>query len=89
VAEFGHNNPESFFQPFRYQAPMAAHVERLPTQNDGIGAEVLSDLLWDERFKLLAVFPVKQVRVFRFQKPRGAEPEAGSAFPGRIWVLPG
>jgi hypothetical protein len=46
---------------------MATHVERLPTQNDGIGAEVLSNLLRIERIKLLVVFPVKQYRVFRVQ----------------------
>ena len=50
---------------------MAAHVERLPTEKDGIGAEVFSNLLRVERIKLLAVFPVKQFRVFRLQKPAG------------------
>ena len=64
MLELGHDNPEFFFQPFRYQAPMAPHIERLPTQNDGVGAEVLSNLLCVERIKLPAVFPVQQFWVF-------------------------
>ncbi len=50
---------------------MATHIERIPTQNDGIGAEVFNNLLRVERTKLLAVFPVKQFWAFRFQKPMG------------------
>ena len=67
----GLDNPEFFFQPFRHEAPMATHLERSPTQNDGIGAKVFSNLLCVERIKRLAVLPVKQFWVFRFQKPTG------------------
>ena len=44
---------------------MATHIERLPTQKDGIGAKRLSNLFCVERIKLLAVFPVEQFWIFR------------------------
>ena len=64
MLQLGHDNAEFFFQPFRYQAPVAPHVKRLPAKQNGIGAEVLSNLLCVEQIKLLAVFPVQQFWVF-------------------------
>ena len=58
MLQLRHDNPELLFQPFCYPAPMATHIERLPTQNDGIGAEVLGNLLCVQRIKALAVSPI-------------------------------
>jgi hypothetical protein len=34
MLQLGHDNPEFFFQPFRYQAPVATHIERFPTRKE-------------------------------------------------------
>jgi hypothetical protein len=51
--------PKLFFQPLGHQPPMAPHVERLPTEQNGIGTEFFANLLCVERIKLFAVFPIK------------------------------
>ena len=37
VPQLRHNDSELLFEQFRHQPPMAPHVERLPTQQNGIG----------------------------------------------------
>jgi len=69
MLQLGYDNPEFFFQPFRYQAPMAPHVKRLPAKQNGIGTEVLGNLLCVQRINLLAVFPIEQFGVFRLKQP--------------------
>jgi hypothetical protein len=71
VAEFRHDDSEPLFKPLGHQSPMAAHVERLPAEKDGIGAKLLSNLSCVQRSELLVVFPVKQFWVFCFEEPSG------------------
>jgi hypothetical protein len=51
VIHFRHDDSELFFKPLGHQSPMAPHIERLPTENDCIGAEVLGNLLCVERLR--------------------------------------
>src|SRR6266536_4196904 len=67
VVQFWHDDSQLFFKPLGHQPPMTPHVERLPAEQNGVGAEVLGNLLYVQRIKLLAVFPVGQFRVSRFQ----------------------
>jgi hypothetical protein len=66
---------------------MAPDVERLPTEQNGVGAKLLSNLLRGEQFKLFAVFPVEQFGSFVFKSQRGGA-GACTAFPGKTWALP-
>jgi hypothetical protein len=71
VIQFRDNDSELLFKPFGHQPAMATHIERLPTQKNGIGAEIPGNLLCVQGFKLLAVSPVEKFRVFRLQEPAG------------------
>jgi len=89
VAYFRHHDSQLFFKPLGHQPPMTPHVKRLPAEQNGVGAEVLGNLLYVQRIELLAVFPVEQFRVSRFQKPAGRSKGGCTAFPDRTWALPG
>ena len=56
-SSFGHDIPEFLFQPLLHLSSMATHTKRLPTQNDGIGAEFFGNLPRVERIKLLERSP--------------------------------
>jgi len=89
VPQLRHNDSELLFEQFRHQPPMAPHVERLPTQQNGIGTEVLGNLLGVQGVKLLAVFPIEQFWVFRLQKPARWSQTQVAFSPGKTGAHPG
>jgi hypothetical protein len=67
---------------------MTPDVERLRAEQNGVETEVLGNLLGVDRVKLLAVFAIKQLRVFRLSgrgpSPPRTERKKTKSSPSRI-----